>query len=153
MMKLYKPTLSDLWFRRELLSDPETMEYNHAWGCTIDFPEQRWAVWYRKWLDGDGRYFYRYLVNEAGDFVGEAAYHYVEDLRAYLCDVIVMAKFRGNGYGRQGLELLCQTAKENGLTELFDMIAADNPSINLFLSSGFTVVGEDRDSVVVRREL
>lgn len=153
MMKLYKPTLSDLWFRRELLSDPETMEYNHAWGCTIDFPEQRWAVWYRKWLDGDGRYFYRYLVNEAGDFVGEAAYHYGEDLRAYLCDVIVMAKFRGNGYGRQGLELLCQTAKENGLTELFDMIAADNPSINLFLSSGFTVVGEDRDSVVVRREL
>lgn len=134
-------------------ADPATMEYNHAWGGTIDFPEERWAVWYQKWLGGDERYFYRYLVNEAGDFVGEAAYHYGEDLRAYLCDVIVMAKFRGNGYGRQGLELLCQTAKENGLTELFDMIAADNPSINLFLSSGFTVVGEDRDSVVVRREL
>lgn len=153
MMKLYKPSLSDLWFRQELLTDPATMEYNHAWGGTIDFPEERWAVWYQKWLGGDERYFYRYLVNEAGDFVGEAAYHYGEDLRAYLCDVIVMAKFRGNGYGRQGLELLCQTAKENGLTELFDMIAADNPSINLFLSSGFTVVGEDRDSVVVRREL
>lgn len=153
MMKLYKPSLSDLWFRQELLTDPATMEYNHTWGGTIDFPEERWAVWYQKWLGGDERYFYRYLVDETGDFVGEAAYHYDEDRRGYLCDVIVMAKFRGNGYGRLGLELLCRAAKENGLTELYDTIAADNPSISLFLSCGFTVVGNGCDSVTVRRIL
>lgn len=153
MIKLHKPTLSDLRFRQQLLADPITMEYNHAWGGTIDFPGEHWAVWYQKWLSGDDHYFYRYLVNEAGDFVGEAAYHYDEDLRGYLCDVIVMAKFRGKGYGRQGLELLCQTAKENGLTELYDTISAGNPSISLFLSCGFTVVGKGCDSFTVRKLL
>lgn len=30
----YRPALSDLWFRRELLADEATMSYNRAWGGT-----------------------------------------------------------------------------------------------------------------------
>lgn len=153
MMKLYKPSLSDLRFRQQLLSDPKTMEYNHAWGGTIEFPEKRWAAWYKKWLGGGGHHFYRYLVNDAGDFVGEVAYHYDDNLVMYLCDVIIMAKYRGKGYGRQGLDLLCQAAKENGLTELCDTIASDNPAISLFLNCGFAEIGKDLDSVMVRKVL
>jgi len=31
-IRLYLPKPEDLWFRRSLLEDPETMSYNRAWG-------------------------------------------------------------------------------------------------------------------------
>ena len=43
MLTLYRPKLSDLWFRQALLADEETMSYNRAWGGTIAFPEEDWA--------------------------------------------------------------------------------------------------------------
>ena len=43
---LHRPALEELSFRQSLLSDPDTMAYNHAWGGTIDFPQERWEDWY-----------------------------------------------------------------------------------------------------------
>ena len=40
-LTLYVPTLDDLWFRRRMLEDPETMAYNRAWGRTPTFPGAR----------------------------------------------------------------------------------------------------------------
>lgn len=148
---LYEPEFSELWFRQELLADPETMAYNHAWGGTVCFPPERWEKWYCRWLGGDARYFYRYLKNAEGKFVGEAAYHF-EDSR-FLCDVIILAQERGKGYGRNGLELLCRAAKERGLTEVYDRIAIDNPAIRLFLNSGFEEVSRDSEGILVSRML
>ena len=153
MIHFYKPQMEDLWFRQVMLSDAETMGYNHAWGGTILFPEERWADWSIKWLGGNKNYFYRYLTEERGNFVGEAAYHY-DDVRGItLCDVIVHAKYRGRGYGKQGLRLLCDAARANGLTELYDDIAVDNPAIKLFLNSGFLVVRETEENITVKRIL
>lgn len=42
MVRIYIPKCEDLWFREKLLSDPDTMSYNKAWGGTIDFPEPKW---------------------------------------------------------------------------------------------------------------
>lgn len=64
-LKVYLPELEDLWFRERLMSDEETMSYNHHWGGTIAFPEERWPEWYRHWIsDHQNQRFYRYLVNE-----------------------------------------------------------------------------------------
>ena len=41
MLHLHKPTREELRFRQELLSDPSTMSYNHAYGGTIVFPPAR----------------------------------------------------------------------------------------------------------------
>lgn len=153
MIHFYKPQMEDLWFRQEMLSDAETMGYNHAWGGTISFPEERWAGWYTKWLGGSKNYFYRYLAEENGTFVGEAAYHYDTARGINLCDVIVHAKYRGRGYGRRGLCLLCDAARANGLTELYDDIAVDNPAIKLFLNCGFFVVCESDESTIVKKTL
>ena len=30
-VELYRPAVSDLWFKRELLADEATMSYNRAW--------------------------------------------------------------------------------------------------------------------------
>ena len=136
---LYRPKLEELSFREKCLGDPETMAYNHAYGGTIPFSRERWADWYARWVDDDtGKRFYRYLCHEAGRaFVGEAAYHYDDEFGEYVCDVLVAAKYRGRGFGRQGLDLLCAAAKANGVKRLVDNIAVDNPSVGLFRQMGF----------------
>ena len=154
MIELRKPAFSDLSFRRSLLADEKTMAYNHAYGGTIDFPPDRWEDWYEKWcLDPSGDRFYRYLFDtESGAFVGEAAYHKT-DSGVFLCDVVVHSAFRGQGFGKAGLAALLAAAKENGLSSLSDEIAADNPSLGLFLAMGFSVTKKTAEKTVVTKLL
>ena len=48
---LHRPDLDELSFRQELLSDPATMSFNHAYGGTVAFPRERWADWYERWVE------------------------------------------------------------------------------------------------------
>lgn len=155
MLRLYKPKLDELWFRQEILADPDTMSYNKKWGGTISFPQEKWSSWYNYWVEKSGnKRFYRYLLNTTlNQFVGEVAYHYDESQDIFLCDIIVYAKYRGNGYGTEGLKLLCEAAKENEITILYDNIAADNPSVSLFLKNGFSIDYQTDDIVMVKRVL
>lgn len=41
MLTLYEPKYEDLWFRQMMLADEDTMSYNHAWGGTIPFGEDK----------------------------------------------------------------------------------------------------------------
>ena len=153
-LALYRPALDELSFRKALLSDPATMAYNHAYGGTIEFPRERWADWYGRWVAHPDRRFYRYLYAQEEDvFIGEAAYHWDGELEGYLCDVIVHAAYRGRGYGGQGLELLCAAARENGVTRLLDNIAADNPSVSLFLKAGFRETDRNEAYILVAKDL
>ena len=68
-------------------------------------------------------------------------------------DVIVYAPFRGRGYGRDGLRLLCQAAEENGFDALYDDIASDNTAIELFIHQGFTVVCETEKTRLLKKDL
>lgn len=148
MIKLYKPNIEELWFKEKMMSDEDTMSYNHG---TIAFPESKWDGWYQRWMRDD-KYFYRYICD--GDtFVGEVAYYLDSEREIYIADVIVYAPYRGKGYGHKGLSMLCECAKNNGVMELYDDIAADNPSINLFLKYGFREVLRTDEYVLVKKKL
>lgn len=155
MLTLYRPELDELWFRQELLLDPDTMAYNNRWGGVISFPQEKWGSWYKHWIvENENRRFYRYLLNGAiHKFIGETAYHYDNSRNIFLCNIIVYAKYRGNGYGTEGLRRLCEAAKENGVIALYDDIASDNPSVQLFLNNKFTVEFQTEDVVMVKRVL
>ncbi len=155
MLTLYKPSIEDLWFRQQMLEDPDTMAYNLAWGGTISFPKEKWKSWHDRWLCGpDGKRFYRYLKDdETGSFVGEIAYHWDEEECICLADVIVFAPCRGEGYGREGLRLLCESASKNGIDVLYDDIAKDNPAIRLFLSEGFEIEAEKEMTFLLKKKL
>lgn len=155
MVEVYKPKVEDLWFREKLLSDGETMSYNAAWGGTIPFPEERWGKWYSAWVEApESRRYYRYLYEtDIRAFVGEIAYHYDEERKIYLCDVIVLAEYRNRGFGTAGIGLLCRAAKENGIAALHDDIAAGNPAYKLFLKNGFAIEHQNDDVVMVRKKL
>ena len=154
MIVPYTPSLDDLWFRQEMMADPETMSYNHAWGGTIPFPKDKWKDWYDYWIvNHENKRYYRYIKNVADRYVGEIAYHYDDDRRIFVADVIVYAPFRGKGYGGKGLELLCDAAKKNGVTFLYDDIAIDNPSIALFLKQGFVEEYRTDKIIMLKKEL
>ena len=154
MLRLYVPKYEDLRFRQELLADPDTMAYNHAYGGIISFPEEKWSGWYDKWVVNPKGRFYRYL--EFGDtvgFVGETAYHFDEEREIYISDIIVKAEHRGKGFGKQGLRMLCDAARENGISVLYDDIAIDNPSVKLFLDSGFYEDYRTDEFIMLKRDL
>ena len=155
MILFHRPAPEELWFRAELLSDERTMDYNRAWGGAIGFPQARWKTWYERWLGrSGGQRFYRYLTDsETGAFVGEAAYHLDEAQGRYLADVIVYAPFRGRGYGRAGLALLCEAARMHGLTELWDELAPESGAAALFRALGFTAEGRGAQGILLRKDL
>ena len=154
MLTFHLPKYEELWFRRMMLEDEETMSYNHAWGGTIPFPEENWRDWYDFWItEGGKRRFYRYLKSEEDGFVGEVAYHYDRDLPGFIADVIVYSGFRGKGYGSEGLDMLCDAARENGVAVLYDDIAADNPAISLFLRHGFNEEYRTPEKIILRKRL
>lgn len=152
---LYRPQLEELQFRAWCMGDAETMTYNHACGGTIPFPQERWADWYTRWVeDGTGERFYRYLLHRPSrTFVGNVAYRYEEKFDGFVCEILVAAPYRGRGFGRRGLELLCAAARENGVKRLADDIAVDNPSVGLFLSAGFCERFRNEEYILVEKEL
>lgn len=155
MLESYVPKLEDLRFRETFMSDEETMSYNHAWGGTIPFPESKWQDWYEYWvLCSNGRRFYRYLKeSESGEFVGEIAYHFDEKRGIWPADVIIYAPFRGRGYGKKGLEMLCEAAAENGIAVLHDDIAIDNPAVTMFLKSEFVEEYRTDEIIMLKKDL
>ena len=152
---LVPPAPAEMAFRQSLLADEATMAYNCAYGGTIDFSKDRWEKWYHKWIGAkDPHYFYRYLYSRVLDaYAGEAAYHYETETGRYLCDVIVHANYRSQGFGTLGLNLLCNAAKANGIDELYDEILLDNPSVHLFLKNGFEKAGRTDEAYIVRKKL
>ena len=153
-ISFYKPLIDDLWFREAMMADPETMSYNNAWGGTIPFPREKWAEWYDFWVKNPDKRFYRYIATgKSRSFVGEAAYHYDEDLQVYLADIIVSAKCRKRGYGKAGLQKLCAAAKAAGIPEMYDNIARDNPGIRLFLQCGFREEYRTEEIIMLKKQL
>ena len=153
-VSFYKPRIEDLWFRQAMLADPDTMSYNAAWGGTIPFPREDWQDWYDAWTGDPGVRFYRYIATGTSrSFVGEAAWHYDDDLGLYLADVIISARCRRQGFGTAGLQLLCEAARKAGIPALYDNIAADNPGIGLFLRCGFREEYRTDEIIMLKRDL
>lgn len=155
MLGTYEPTLDDLWFRQSLMCDEATMTYNHAYGGVIQFPTQKWESWYNHYIkNNECKRFYRYLLdNQINEYVGEISYHYDDNKRGFICSIIVLAKYRGHGYGTQGLNLLCEYASKNGISILYDDIAADNPSLSMFIKNGFLIEYQNNQIVMLKKVL
>jgi len=154
LITLYTPSLEDLWFRQKMMADMETMSYNLAWGGTIPFPKEEWSGWYDYWIvKHENKRYYRYLRDSNDTFVGEIAYHYDSDQNLFMADVIVYAPFRKKGYGRIGVNLLYDAAKQNGIKQLYDDIAIDNPSVTMFLKNGFVEEYRTSEIIMLKKEL
>lgn len=149
------PMYEDLWLREKWLSNEQTMSFNHAYGGTISFSQEKWAKWYKKWVeDSSSEYFYRYIKDvSTNGIVGEVAYHYDLKTKRYLCDILIDAQYRKKGYGKLALNLLVECAKKRGIKQFYDDIAIDNPAIDLFLKYGFKKITTTKEYLTVCLEM
>jgi len=160
-LKLYVPDLAELNYRKQLLADPETMTFNRHYdldlpgydyesGC-LDFAEESWEKWHKWWIGRSPSRFYAYLLDINTDKpVGEVALRYVKKFNGYMINLIIEAKHRGNGFGREALHLISQKAfNELGAARIIDDFSVDRvASYNLFKNFGFEEIEQYNGSVV-----
>ena len=170
MLKLYIPTLEDYWYEKKLQSDPDTMSYNAGFdvsydgyhydtGC-IDFPEENFQKTFDRRIN-EGRFF-AYLKDDLLDeFVGYVNYQYDKFDDRYECGILIEHSKRGRNYSVDGLKLLCDEARNNGITALYDHFESDRNGLSIFEKLGFKIVektsfkkfGKDVEGIVVKIDL
>lgn len=151
-LSLYIPKLEDYWYEEKLQSDPDTMSYNAGYdvsyygyhyetGC-IDFPESKWGETFNK-RKNENRFFAYIKDNEINAYIGYCNYHYNKNDDKYECGVLIESKYRGKGYSKEALKLLCEVATKNGVKDLYDNFEKDRGNtLKVFESVGFKVVNE-----------
>lgn len=170
-LTLYIPKLEDYWYEQKLNEDPATMSYNAGYdvsyfgyhydtGC-IDFPKERWQFAYDRRVR-ENRYFAYIKDLDINEFIGYCNYQFNSQEKRYECGIVIEARYRNLGYAKNGLALLIDQARNEGVKELYDNFEENRGhTLDLFLSNGFEVIkkeswkkfGEMVDGVVVRIKL
>ena len=148
---LHVPALSELWYRKQLMEDPATMDYNRGYnlpfdgyhpetGC-IDFPEGEWADWHAYFIGQEPERFYAYVMRKAdGVFIGEVNIHRNPDALWHDMGVVIEGRYRGMGYGKEALSLLLAHAFEGLHADAVhnDFEDARSAAVRVHRACGFT---------------
>ena len=106
--------------------------------------------------------FFAYLKDERkNEFVGYVNYQFDTSKKQYDCGILIEATKRGKGYSKEGLKLLCEAAKNNGIKELYDSFEKNRYHTEVFEDIGFKVVkettwkkfGKNVEGVIVKIDL
>ncbi|MBE5772697.1 MAG: GNAT family N-acetyltransferase [Clostridiales bacterium] len=154
-VKLQVPRLSDMEYRREILSQPETMSYNKGkdievesyhrdTGC-IDFPREDWRYWRQMWLMNEPDFFSALICDEeSGEFVGEVCYFYDGEAQTHVAGVLIEACHRGKGFCAPALKALAGTAfrREEVAVLRCDVREDDAAAVTGYTHAGFRCFGK-----------
>lgn len=150
-LHLHVPSYDELWYRKQLMEDPATMDYNRGYapfdgynpatGC-IAFPEADWRNWYDYFIGREPERYYAYIVRDTdGAFLGEVNVHRSEEAVWYEMGIVLESCHRGKGYALPALRLLLQHA-----FEVFHADAVHNDfedtrsaAMRVHLAAGFAV--------------
>lgn len=154
-IRLKVPDFKELGYRKKILADSETMAYNRGYsefegynketGC-IDFDEKYWNDWFSCWVKNISNRYYAYIIKIDGNIpIGEVALRYVKERKSYCVDIIIEAKYRRNGFGKQALKLLIDTSfNKLGADRIFDDFPKSRLSAEkLFKQLGFKRISDD----------
>lgn len=155
-LELMIPNLNELEYRRYLISDEKTMDYNKGYGdngtgCYFQTIEQV-RDWYKNWNNGTDNYYAYIIRKEDNTPIGEVDIHWSSYCQKHIIGIVIEAKYRGKGYAEEALNLLCDVAF-NELT--LDKIYDDFPVTRTAAEKVFSKVGFERfddEFVVLIRE-
>lgn len=155
-IELHIPKENELEYRQYLISDKETMNYNIGYGddgtgCYYQTLEQV-QKWYKNWNNGSDNYYAYIIRKEDNTPIGEVDIHWSGYCQKYIIGIVIDAKYRGNGYAEEALNLLCDVAfNKLKLDKIYD----DFPATRLSAEKAFSKVGfvrEDDEFVVLIKE-
>lgn len=155
-LHLHIPKYAELNYRKTILSQPETMDYNRGYdlsssgydkntGC-IDFTQTKWKDWYNSWIDNEPNRYYAYIVrNEDNAFIGEVNLHLNSSKKWYDMGIVIEGKYRGKAYATEALKLLLKEAFEvlGGEAVHNDFESVRSTALKTHLSVGFTKYKEE----------
>lgn len=154
MLTIYKPKIEDYWYEKKINEDINSMSYNAGYNVSyfgyhyntgqIDFPKSKWIETYNKRENDDKRFFAYLKDNITNQFVGYINYQFDNDENRYTCGILIEYNKRGYGYAKEGLKLLCEVAKKNGIKELYDSFEKDRNGIKVFFDLGFEIIEETK---------
>jgi len=148
---LHIPSFDELYYRKKILCDPDTMNYNKGYdlklrgynretGC-IDFPESNWRSWFDYFIGNEPERYYAYIVKTEDDaFIGEVNVHKNASMNWHEMGIVLEAQHRGNGYAVEALRLLLRQAFEVMDAEAVhnDFEDVRDAAVKTHLSVGFT---------------
>ncbi|MGN0918937.1 MAG: GNAT family N-acetyltransferase [Oxalobacter sp.] len=88
-----------------------------------------------------------YFVKENGTILGFLAYYLRGRESLYLSKFYLYKHYRGNGYSRQMLNFLIQTAEDNGLKAIELNVNRNNPAIQVYQKLGFITIREEDSAI------
>lgn len=155
-IELHIPKESELEYRRHLISDKETMNYNIGYGddrtgCYYQSIEQV-RDWYKNWNNGTDNY-YAYIIRKEDNVpIGEVDIHWSGYSQKHIIGIVIEANYRGKGYAEEALDLLCDVAfNELNLDKIYDDFPVTRTSAEkVFFKVGF--VRENNEFVVLTKE-
>ena len=153
--KLYlkQPNIDDLHYRQKWMQDYKTMEYNAGYDLELNGYDKATGIisktneemqtWYDNWINKEPNKYFAYIyTNNIKEPVGEV-YYYLDNGK-YNMGILIQNKYRGKGFSKNSLELLCEVAKQNGIKELYDTFESDRMNvIRIFKNLGFKVVSKE----------
>ena len=150
---LHIPSVEELWFREQCMSDPKTMNYNAGYnvsysgyhketGC-IDFPKEMWNDWHKSKLSNPN-FFYAYVCDKLTNrFVGYCNFNMDLDSHIATMGIVIKDEFRGQGYMRPAMQQLFLTAKNRGVKTLTDCVPESREqALKVFYDLGFEKICE-----------
>ncbi len=154
---LHIPQIEELWYRRMILRDPATMDYNRGYaldfdgydaqtGC-IDFPQEQWARWHACFIGKEPKRYYAYIARaDTGEFIGEVNIRQSETDPWHEMGIVIEARHRGRGYAADALRLLLRQAFEVCHAEAVHNAFEDTrgAAARAHLSAGFRVCQHER---------
>ena len=94
------------------------------------------------------------VINSDNEDVGFIWYQkYKEDI-AFICDFLILEKFRKQGYGKQTLLLLEKEAKEKGLNKiLLNVFKYNKPAFSLYKSLEYEIRDQKNQNISMLKNI
>lgn len=157
-LKLIVPQKEDLWFKKELKEDPDTMDYNR--GYDLNFAgynrtdgtiqtdlRELGNVWAEKWIGNESTNFY-YFIKNNDTFIGEIYAKLDKIKNSYEIGIVIKGEHRGRGYATPAIKLLCEKLKAKGIKKLYHKLPASRKSaIKADINNGFIIKKENIDGM------
>lgn len=157
-LSLVIPLKEELWFKKQIKEDPNTMDYNAGYDLTFsgynrengtiktDLKELE-EVWFKRWVGNEPNNFY-YYIKKGDAFVGEIYAKHVQEKNSYEIGIVIKAEYRGQGIATKAIKLLCEKLKNYGIKNLFhELPTSRKGAIKADTNNGFKIIKEDIDGM------
>ena len=163
------PQFEELWYRKQLLGDPKTMEFNKGLddqtnnynyeNGTIDFDEVQWDDFYKEWIVNNKNNFYAYIVRkEDGKFLGETFFVFDDENERYDSRILLEKSARKLGYANEIVDQLIMEAFDKGMPAFYTTIKRDRFDSEFYKKRNFKEIrpgktlmkdGEEIETVLI----